>query len=230
MELSVIIFCYNEEQNISAVLKNTILFLSRAQYKNSEIIVINDGSTDKTGAIAESFTAKFPSYAVRHIYPNQGIGNALNTGYNLASKEFVCAIPGDGQFDIFEIDQINKIRENQFVTFYRKEKNYNTYRSFLTNFNQWFNRKFLKIDVPDINWIKIYRREQIDKKYRVLNSSLVESEICGKLIKSGYTHKDYPSKYQVREYGEAKGGNIKTLIQAVSEILLLYRIIRKFPD
>lgn len=228
MNLSIIIFCYNEEYSIGAVIENTIQFLSRPSYQNSEIIIVNDGSTDNTRTIIDSFKGRHSNYIIKHIYPNQGIGNALNVGYDTASKDFICAIPGDNQFNIYEIDQIKGIKENEFVTFYRKKKNYNMYRGFLTSFNQWFNKLFLKLDVPDINWIKIYRLEHMDIKYRTLKSSLVESEICAKLIKIGNTHSDYPSTYLPRKYGKSKGGSFKTLKQALSEVIVLYREVRKF--
>lgn len=229
MELSIIIFCYNEEKNISEVIQKTIDFLSQERYLNSEIIVINDGSTDDTASIVNLFANSTPSIRIEHIYPNQGIGNTLNMGYNLATKEYVCAIPGDGQFDIFEINNAPSFDDGYFVVFNRKKKNYGLYRSALTYFNQYFNQWVLKIDIQDVNWIKIYRKHQIHQKYRTLNSSLVESEICAKLLKSGIKHIDFPSEYLDRKYGSAKGGNWRTLKKAIADIFQLYFIIKKFP-
>ena len=184
MELSIIIFCYNEEKNISQVIQKIIDFLSQKRYFNSEIIVINDGSTDDTASIIDSFSNSSTPIRIQHIYPNQGIGNALNMGYNLVTKEYVCAVPGDGQFDIDEINQAQEFSNEYFVPFNRTKKNYGLYRSALTYFNHYFNQWILKIDIQDVNWIKIYRKNQVHQKHRTLNSSLVESEICAKLLKS----------------------------------------------
>lgn len=228
MELSIIIFCYNEEKNIHQVILKAIGFLSQKRYLNSEIIIINDGSTDQTASIIDSYKNSF--IQTQHIYPNQGIGNALNTGYNLATKEYVCAIPGDGQFDIFEINHAPEFDDNHFVAFNRTQKNYGFYRSALTHFNQYFNQWILKINIQDVNWIKIYRKEQIHAKYRTLNSSLVETEICAKLLKSGKKHIDLPSEYLERKYGHAKGGNWRTLKKAIAEIFQLYIEVKRFTS
>ncbi len=230
MKFSIIIFAYNEEKNIAKVINQTIDFLNQPRYKSSEIIVINDCSTDQTASVIDSFNKKFQNFKSVHLPKNMGIGNALNTGYDLAINPFVCAIPGDGQFNIFEINHVLEIGKNEFITFYRKQKNYNAYRFFLTYLNQKYNEWVLKIDVPDINWIKIYHLNQISKKYRQLNSSLVETEICAKLIKSGYTHLDFSSEYIKRDFGKAKGGNWNTLKKALREILKLYLIVQKFPS
>lgn len=228
MEWSIIIFCYNEEENITKTIEGALRFIQ--SQKNSEIIIVNDGSTDATGNIVERYENNYPIINAVHLENNKGIGNALNTGYDLASKEYVCAIPGDGQFDIRELEKVSELNENEFVTFYRETKNYNLYRSSLTAFNQLYNRWFLKMDVPDVNWIKVYRKHQVDRKFRQLNSSLVESEISAKLIKIGYTHIDFPSEYLDREYGKAKGGSWNTLRKAISEIFLLYVTVAKFQS
>src|SRR5690606_33597640 len=115
------------------------------------------------------------------------------------------------QFDISEINLAPDFDEGYFVVFNRKKKNYGLYRSALTYFNQYFNQWILKINIKDVNWIKIYRKNHLHQKHRRLNSSLVESEICAKLIKSGVKHIDLPSEYLERNFGSAKGGNWKTL-------------------
>lgn len=230
MEWSIIIFCYNEEKSIGEVIQNTINFLNLDRYKNSEIIVVNDGSTDQTGKVIDSFINTFPLFITQHLITNQGIGNALNIGYDLASKDFVCAIPGDGQFDIEELSLVPTLKSKEFVTFYREEKKYNIYRNSLTLFNNWFNKWMLQIDIPDVNWIKVYHRYQIGREYRELNSSLVESEICAKLIKSGHQHIDLPSKYLDRRHGIPKGGNWRTLKMAICEVIYLYFIVLRFPS
>ncbi|MCO5229663.1 MAG: glycosyltransferase [Chitinophagales bacterium] len=228
MKWSIIIFCYNEEFNIAKTIQDVINWLSTPNYFGSEIIIINDGSTDKTADVIQSFIGKFSNLSIINLEYNQGIGNALNKGYDLAVNQYVCAVPGDGQFDVNELSNVNEFGFNEFVTFYRLSKDYNLYRSFLTSFNQQFNKRILKLNVPDVNWIKVYRLEQLSKQHRQLNSSLVESEICAKLIKQGYRHFDYPSQYLRREFGQAKGGSWNTLKKAIMEVFHLYLTVSKY--
>jgi hypothetical protein len=80
----------------------------------------------------------------------------------------------------------------------------------------------------DVNWVKVYRLESLKQVEIVLNSSLIESEICAKLSRLNITPIELPSKYLDRRHGYPKGGNLKTLSKALIEILLLYYIIKKF--
>jgi dolichol-phosphate mannosyltransferase len=153
---------------------------------------------------------------------------ALRTGYAASSKEFVCAIPGDGQFDVQELSNIKPFLTKSFYSFCRPETNYNLYRSFLNQSNRVFNSLLLGLNMKDVNWIKVYRREQLEFVNIELKSSIVESEICAKLIKAGCTPVELPSLYRERKSGDAKGGNWKTLKLAIGEMFSLYLVVRNF--
>ncbi len=229
MNWSIIIFCYNEEQSIESVVLSSISFIKRYGNEHSEIIIVDDGSTDNTFHYCESIQKSNNSLIriIRHD-KNYGIGKALKSGYDSAKGEQICAIPGDGQFDIQELEAIQSIKGNQFISFYRKTKNYNIYRSILTNLNYSFNRLLLGVKLKDVNWIKVYSKKQLELVNYQLNSSLIESEIVGKLVKLDYEAIEIESKYLSRSGGQAKGGSINTLILAIKELVTLYRIISKF--
>ena len=86
----VIVPCLNEEKNVASVVKDV-----RKNLPRTKVLVINDGSTDKTAL----FASKAGALVVSHPF-NLGYGSALQTGYQYALKEdfsFVCQIDGDGQ-------------------------------------------------------------------------------------------------------------------------------------
>lgn len=223
MNISIIIFCHNERDNI----ENVILSVQKVTdviSDNYEIIVVDDGSTDGT-------TEKIK--AIKHIQAiylpvNEGIGKALRTGYSTASKEFVCAVPGDGQFDVNELSQIKPFGTKTFYSFFRPHTNYTPYRKFLNLSNRLFNRLFLGIKLQDVNWIKVYRKDQLELVNIELNSSIIESEICAKLISLGCNPIELPSIYHDRKSGESKGGNWKTLSMVIREMLSLFLVVRRF--
>jgi glycosyltransferase involved in cell wall biosynthesis len=192
-----------------------------------ELVIINDGSTDNSAEKLKQFERCKDVKIITHT-SNFGIGLALKSGYNNASNKFVCAIPGDGQFDLDELLFIKEFPKNRFYSFYRKDKYSNFYRKVLSNFNRMFNIYFLNIVMNDVNWVKVYRLESLKQVEIVLNSSLIESEICAKLSRLNITPIELPSKYLDRRHGYPKGGNLKTLSKALIEILLLYYIIKKF--
>ena len=223
MTISIIIFCYNERDNVGQVISSSVELANKLSTAY-EIIVVDDGSTDGSQEMLEQCSS------IKYIphKKNKGIGAALRMGYQAASLEYVCAVPGDGQFDLSELLAIRPFECNRFYSFYRLVTTYGIYRKALTKINKWFNKFILGIDLKDVNWIKVYRKEQLDFVNPELHSSIVESEICCKLIKSGSLPIELPSVYHERKNGQAKGGKWFTLVKAIKEIFSLYIVTRRF--
>lgn len=227
MEISIIIFCYNEAITIEQLVKQC--FETAAQFSESfEIIVVDDASNNDTSRILKKISKTYAGLKVITHPVNLGIGGALRTGYAAAARKYVCAIPGDGQFNPRELLQIKPFGVQNFYSFYRPKTNYNIYRSFLTASNRIFNRLFLGISLKDVNWIKVYLKSQVDYADVKMKSSIVESEICAKLIKSGCTPIELPSVYYERKGGESKGGNWKTLSKVIREMFFLAWMVYTF--
>ncbi len=94
--VSILVPAYNEEENIAA----TIESLVRTHYKNREIIVIDDGSKDKTGQEVQSVIAAHPDEKIRLITTaNGGKASALNIGVEGASHEIVVVLDADAVLD-----------------------------------------------------------------------------------------------------------------------------------
>ena len=98
----------------------------------------------------------------------------------------------------------------------------------LTVLNNIFNKYFLGIHLKDVNWIKVYSGEQLLNLNLQLNSSLIESEICAKLMKSGYQAIEISSEYHPRVGGASKGGSWKTVRKALNEMWCLYSEVKNF--
>jgi glycosyltransferase involved in cell wall biosynthesis len=225
---SIIIFCYNEEAAIEQVILKALEFLNANGSAGSELLMVDDGSTDRSAEIMAHWSTQDPRIKLIRHPVNKGIGAALKAGYDAAKGDWVCAVPGDGQFDVFELASVPVLTPNTFISFYRRDKRYNAYRKLLTIFNNLFNRYLLGIYLRDVNWIKVYSIEQLRFVEYSLNSSLIESEISAKLLKSGYTAIEIPSEYRLRLGGSPKGGGWKTLRKAAAEMLALAKLVRTF--
>jgi poly-beta-1,6-N-acetyl-D-glucosamine synthase len=93
--VSIIIPCYNEENNVVEVIDH----LSMMNYPNFEIIAVNDGSKDKTGALLDQLCEKHKLLRVIHQTENQGKAVGLNTATQLAKGEYLLCIDGDAVLD-----------------------------------------------------------------------------------------------------------------------------------
>lgn len=95
--LSIIVFAFDEEENVAAVVGELVAWL-RANEPRSEIIFVDDGSRDDTLERARAALAGFPHRAARHG-ENRGIGAALKTGAALARGAWITFMPADGQIE-----------------------------------------------------------------------------------------------------------------------------------
>ena len=96
MRISIVLPAYNEEQSISSVLDDLL-----ALRKDDEIIVVDDGSTDNTYAVAKASGVR----VIRHPY-NKGYGAALKTGLREAQADVVVFLDADGQHSPADIERI----------------------------------------------------------------------------------------------------------------------------
>lgn len=228
---SIIIFCYNEVASVGKVARHCIEILEKMYVSQYEIVIVDDGSSDGSRQEIGLLTREYQQIKAIFHAKNKGIGHTLRTGYANVNYENVCAVPADGQFDIDELFNFGVIQPNTFVSFYRKENTtYTLARNVLSWFNKMLNKYINGFDLRDVNWVKIYKTSDIKNLDLKIESSLVESEICAKLILKGKTCKEVTSKYLPREAGQSKGASSKIIKQAVLDTFLLWRVLNKFKS
>jgi glycosyltransferase involved in cell wall biosynthesis len=96
-DLSIVVFAFEEEENVAAVLGELCAWLD-ANEPTAEIVLVDDGSRDRTSEVAASVLGGRPHCLVRHDR-NRGIGAALKSGVRVASGEWVTFLPADGQIE-----------------------------------------------------------------------------------------------------------------------------------
>ncbi len=226
---SIVIFCYNEEGSVAKVVEDAVHVLQIMAPDNHEIIIINDGSTDGTSSLIEILKQKYDKICLINHEHNLGIGAALRSGYDNAKNENVCLVPADGQFDLYELLPYAKIPQKTFVSFHRIVKtSYSSYRNMLSILNRKVNRYFLGLNMYDVNWVKIYKLSELKQLDIKMQSSIIETEICAKLMIRSNSLIQVPSSYHPRTSGTAKGSSIKDIMRIMKELYSLIRIVKKF--
>lgn len=102
--VSIIVPCFNEEAHV----EETVGQLLNAAYSNYEIILVNDGSTDKTAELIDYLEEQNDQVRVVHITKNSGKANALNIGALTAKNEILVCIDGDALLDEYAISSLVK--------------------------------------------------------------------------------------------------------------------------
>ncbi len=226
---SIVIMCYNEENSILRVGNQALRVLNKISPGKNEILIVDDGSSDASPKIIREFKKMHSNVRAVFHPQNMGIGAALRSGYFHSRFENVCVVPADGQFNLAELISRPRLRPKTFLSFCRKkQQGYSLFRILLSRMNRMVNWWFLGIRLRDVNWVKVYKREELLALNLKLNSSLIESEICAKLGVQGSCPIEIPSVYHERTGGKAKGASLKIVAKALLETSLLIGIVWAF--
>jgi len=108
-DLSVVIPFYNEAPNVSEVLEELTAVLEKELAGAFEVVAVNDGSSDGTGALLEALALRRPNLRVVHIEPHSGQSAALEAGFAVCRAEAIATMDGDGQNDPRDIPRLLRL-------------------------------------------------------------------------------------------------------------------------
>lgn len=223
LSLSVFFPAYNEEANIEATVRKADEVL-RALTPTYEIIVVNDGSKDKTGEIADRLARENNKVKVVHHNPNQGYGGAVWSGIQAAQYEYVFFTDADLQFDLSEITKlIEHIPENPIVIGYRAKRQDPFMR--LLNAKGWniLNRILFGLRVKDIDCaFKLMRRDLVKDLPVESRGAMLSAELLIRLQREGIKFKEVPVTHLPRVAGSPTGAKISVIIRAFKEMMNVY--------
>lgn len=225
-ELSVFFPAYNEEANIEKTVLDTKKVLMKVA-KKWEIIIVNDGSKDKTGKVADSLAKRYKNVKVVHHSPNRGYGGALKTGYETAKYEWVAFADSDGQFKFSDIERfIKNFNKGDLILGYRIDRKDPMIRKVYTLvWSRLLPLILFGLNVKDYScgfWViknKVYKTiKPIESEEKVTKiEMLVKAKRKGfKFVEVGVNH--YP-----REHGSPTGADFKVIKKSFVDLLRLWK-------
>ena len=226
LSISVFFPCHNEEGNVERLVRQGLEVLS-AVSDDYEVIVVNDGSSDRTREIADRLAAEDEHVRAVHHEANRGYGGALQSGFQAASKEWVFYTDGDGQFDLKELPGLLELTdEYDIVTCYRLDRQ----DSSLRKVNAWAWGKLVNMmfgmKIRDIDCaFKLYRREIFDHIEMRSEGALIDTEILARAQRGGYRIVQRGVHHYPRVAGEQSGADIKVILRAFGELWKLRKDI-----
>lgn len=219
--------CYNEQSNLERVVKKAIDFLNTT-IPDFEIIIVDDGSVDMTGLIADSLARKNSRIKVIHHHQNKGYGAALQSGFRNATKNLVFYTDGDGQFDITELNKlIDLIDKHEIVTGYRVKRRDPLIRKVnAVLWNILVNIVF-GLRLQDINCaFKLFKREIFDGMKLKSNGAFINAEIFARAKKKSFSIAEVGVNHYPRISGKQTGANLKVILRAFKDLCRLRNELR----
>lgn len=226
-ELSVFFPAYNEEKNIKLTVLDAKKVLEKIALK-WEILVINDGSTDKTAEVARDLGKKDKRIRLVNHKENKGYGGALKTGFEKSRYEWVAFTDSDGQFDFSEIEKfISKRDEADFILGYRLKRADSALRKVLTWGWNLFPKIILGMRARDYSCgFKMLKRKVFeDMKPLVGEEKVTQIEMIVKAQRKGYKIVEVGVNHYPRKRGKATGANIFVVMKSMRDLLKLWKEI-----
>ncbi len=231
LSISVFFPTYNEEKNIEPLVLHTVDTLERLVQK-WEIIIVDDGSRDRTPEIAQALSKKIAG--IRHVRhdKNRGYGGAVKTGLREAKLDWIFFTDGDGQFDVAELelmipatqtaDMIVGYRINRQDPFMRKVNAFAWGTLVRTLFS-------LHGRVRDIDCaFKLFHRRVVDKCLFKAEGAMISTELLVRANKLGYRFCEVGVHHYSRKTGKQTGANPLVILRAFKELFFLYGELHHF--
>ena len=161
IKVSIVVPAYNEVENIAPLMEHFSNMFSESKL-SGEVILVDDGSTDKTFLKAKECQGKYSFLKVAVHRRNRGLTDALMTGFSMARGKIFVFWPADLQYLPEEIPRlVERIDDGYDVVCGWKRGSYGIKRivSFIYNL---LSRIVFRVKVHDLNSVKAFRREIVD--------------------------------------------------------------------
>ena len=226
--VSVVMPAYNEEDIIETVARNCAAYLQTV-CEDYEVVIVNDGSKDKTGEILDRLHAENPRIVPVH-QANKGYGGALQAAFRNASKGYVFFMDSDNQFDIREMDKlIPHLAEVDVVLGYREHRQDHLGRKFNALGWRTLVNILFGLGVRDIDCaFKIFKRDKLEIGMPESEGAMINTEMLVKLKRRGVKWVEVPVTHYPRLGGQATGANLKVILKAFKELMKLHGKLKNF--
>jgi len=224
IKISFLFPAYNEEHNI----RKSVEFASRVLNEVAseyEIIVVNDGSKDKTREVIDQLAREDGRVRVVHHEKNKGYGDALWSGIQAAKYDWLFFTDADLQFDIGEIKKfIDETSRYRVVIGYRAPRKDSFMRLVNAKGWNWLVRLMFGLRVRDIDCaFKLFDRKILASLPLLTRGATMSAEILIRLMRNGIEWKELPVSHFPRTKGSATGAKPSVIIKAFKELFKLYK-------
>jgi glycosyltransferase involved in cell wall biosynthesis len=223
MEISVVFPAYNEEGNIRLTINRALTAL-RPLFDQFELLIINDCSTDQTGAIADALAAAHNQIRVIHNPRNIGQGANILAGFQHARYGLLLH---NGMDYPFHLDDLAKmlplLAEADIVVATRTGRpGYTFYRKMISIVNLKLLNLLFGLALRDYSFVQLYRKsvwDEIAPRMEARSTGFLAPEALIRAYDMGFRIQQIDIEYHARLHGQATAGKPSILVKSLRELL-----------
>lgn len=216
---------YNEEGNVEAVVRDGLATLPRFA-DDVEVIVVDDGSRDRTAEIADRLAAEDARVRVVHHGKNRGYGGAVRSGLEASRKEFIFFTDGDRQFRLEDFPKLESRIDGADAVIGYRETRRDPWRRLFT---AWVYKQFILVlfggGIRDVDCaFKLFRREvftRVPLSDVRSNGAFFSAEMLLLLRSRGVRLAEVSIPHYPRTVGQNTGASVKVTLRAIRDLLRL---------
>jgi len=235
ISLSACFPAYNDEHTIEDIVRTVSREIQKVT-DDFEVIVVNDGSRDGTGAVLDWLGRQLPFLRVVHHRRNLGYGAALISAFNHAGKDLIFYTDGDGQYDVREIHNLlTQLRPDvDLVNGYKVKRSDPWYRILIGEIYRRTMRRVFNLSIRDVDCdFRLFRRAILRNVSLESKSGVICVEMAKKFELAGVRMAEVPVSHYPRLHGASEFFRIRHLTHTFSGLIRIWWnlvLARKLPQ
>jgi glycosyltransferase involved in cell wall biosynthesis len=218
-DISLFFPVYNDESTVRVVAHRALELLEEVA-GSFEIIIVNDGSPDASGAIADQLAVEHEKITVVHHPQNRGYGAAMKTGIAASKYDIICMIDGDNEYDVFDLKKMLAVSDYyMLIIAFRYRKLYSTRRIFISFVYNTVLRVLFKSPFRDISTgIRLIHRAVVDDLELSSDSPFIGAELTIKSMLRGFPVGEVGIQTFPRDFGQGSATSFKNIMGTIKDI------------
>jgi glycosyltransferase involved in cell wall biosynthesis len=225
--LSVFFPAYNDSGTIASLVI-TARKAARQLTDDFEIIIVNDGSADRTAEIADELASTYPEVRVVHHERNRGYGGALRSGFATATRDLIFYTDGDAQYDPAELEALWRALSDDvdLVNGYKISRSDPLHRIVIGRIYHHTVKLLFGLSVRDVDCdFRLMRRSILDRVSLYKDSGVICLEMIKKIEDAGFRIAEVPVHHYHRAYGRSQFFNFKRLFKTSIDVFKLWFVL-----
>jgi glycosyltransferase involved in cell wall biosynthesis len=220
---------YKDERTVRTVTQKARLLLASLGCAY-EIVIVNDGSPDGSGAIADELAREHPEVRVVHHPKNLGYGAAVRSGIEASRYEIVCMTDGDDEYEVEDFRKLLKLRQHyDLIITFRYRKIYSSSRIFVSWFYNIVLRFLFRTPFRDVSTgLRLVRRAVLQDVELESTSPFIGAELAIKTMLKGYRVGEVGIQTFPRSFGRGSSTSMPNILATIADMWRIYR--RVFSD